>query len=464
VSTDPSEAPGPGVGTPPITPSARASQILKVKKIWLVPLLLASVLIALITVIYVGSVINPTGHLHDLPVVVVNEDRGADAAGQRLDFGAEIVKGLRGAAPVTSRLDLEVMTLAQAHAEMDRADAYATLVIPPTLSRSLLLDTGAPETAAVPARATLTLQENLRLGSLGVSIASGVLAPAVQKISTQVSAKLTPKASKAAISNPVVAAQLADPVALATASYRPLPDHTALGLSAFYAALLAIMAGFLGGTLINSSIDAALGYASTELGPRWSYRRPVKINRVQTLLIKWATALIAAPVLTGILMLIATAGLGMRAPDWLLLWGLLALGALMIATGTLALLAAFGTIGQLLAIVLLVYLSLASSGGTVPIQALPSVFKLVGHVEPLRQILTGVRAILYFDARGDAGLTHSLVVVVCELVFWAILGVGFAAWYDRRGLDRISPDLLNYIARSVQQRQAQLDATATRES
>ena len=89
----------------------------------------------------------------------------------------------------------------------------------------------------------------------------------------------------------------------------------------------------------------------------------------------------------------------MYAPHVVLLWLPATLAALMIATGTLALLAAFGSIGQLLAMLLLIYLSLASSGGTVPIQALPGIFNLVGNVEPLRQVLAGTRAILYFSAK-----------------------------------------------------------------
>jgi uncharacterized phage infection (PIP) family protein YhgE len=124
----------------------------------------------------------------------------------------------------------------------------------------------------------------------------------------------------------------------------------------------------------------------------------------------------------------------------------------MIATGTLALLAAFGAIGQLLAMILLIYLSLASSGGTVPIQALPGIFNVVGHVEPLRQVLTGTRAIMYFDAKGDAGLTHSLVVIAAELAFWAAVGLGMTSWYDRRKLDRISPDILDYVERAIERR------------
>lgn len=152
------------------------------------------------------------------------------------------------------------------------------------------------------------------------------------------------------------------------------------------------------------------------------------------------------------LLLVAVLALGMHAPHLLLLWLLCALSSLMIATGTLALLATFGSIGQLLAMLLLVYLSLASSGGTVPIQALPGIFNVVGHVEPLRQVLAGTRAILYFEARGDAGLTHSLVIVACELAFWGIVGLAVTSWYDRRKLDRIAPDLLRYIERAVDRR------------
>jgi ABC-type multidrug transport system permease subunit len=178
----------------------------------------------------------------------------------------------------------------------------------------------------------------------------------------------------------------------------------------------------------------------------------VPINRRQTLLVKCAAALVAAPLLTGILLLIAAGALGMYAPHVLLLWLLSAFAALMIAIGTLSLLAVFGSIGQLLAMILLVYLSLASSGGTVPIQALPGFFGGVGHVEPLRQVLQGARAIMYFGARGDAGLTHSFIVIACELVFWALLGLAVTSWYDRRKLYRMTPDLFAYVQRAIDQR------------
>jgi YhgE/Pip-like protein len=430
--------------------SVRASELLRARKLWLAPLLIASVFIALISTIYIGSVVNPAGHLHGLPVMLVNEDQGAVVQGHRVDVGASLASGVEGSAALTSRLKLRSATLTQARTTMDKGGAYATVVIPATLTRSLLLAAGVHTPGSPPpAQAKVELQENPRLGNLGVNLAAGVITPAIAQISPRVGKQLSALASTKVRANPVIATQIANPLALATTTYRPLPDHSALGLSAFYIALLSILSGFIAATLINSSIDSALGYSTTEIGPRWRQRRPVAISRRQTLLTKWAIAAITVPALTGILVLIAAGALGMYAPHVVLLWLLATLAALMIATGTLTLLAAFGAIGQLLAMLLLIYLSLASSGGTVPIQALPGFFNIVGHVEPLRNVLMGTRAIMYFDAKGDAGLTHSLIVIAAELLFWATIGFAITSWYDRRKLDRISPNILSYVERAI---------------
>jgi len=443
--------------TTPAPPSTsrlhvRANQVLHTRKIWIVPILTASVFAALMAAVYLGSVINPTGHLRGLPVMIVDQDSGATVNGQHMNVGASLTSALEHSASVSSRLKLTPGTLQQAQAEMDKGGAYAALVIPASLTRSALLAAGVGTPgAAPPANATVQLQENTRLGNLGVSLASGVVTPAVARISPQIGSHLSAIATPASTANPVLTSRVQNPISLSTSTYRPLPDHSALGLSAFYIALLGLIAGFVAATVINSAVDSALGYATSQLGARFSQRRPMPINRTQTLLVKVAITTAAVPILTGVVLLVAVGLLGMYAPSVIALWGLMSLAALMIALGTLALLAIFGSIGQLLAMLLLVYLSLASSGGTVPIQALPGFFKVVGHVEPLRNTLLGTRAIMYFGARGDAGLTTSVIVLVCEVAFWAALGFGAAIWYDRKGLDRLSPELITYINRTVDQ-------------
>ena len=118
---------------------------------------------------------------------------------------------------------------------MDSAKAYGTLVIPATLTRTTLQAAGltAPPGRGPP-RPALTFLQNSRLGSLGVGLAGGVLTPATAQISAQVAKKLHSNAG-------------ADLITLTPVAYRPLPDHSALGLSAFYIALLAIIGRLPGG-------------------------------------------------------------------------------------------------------------------------------------------------------------------------------------------------------------------------
>jgi YhgE/Pip-like protein len=440
-----------GVVSPaqPVAGEVRAGTILRIPKVWLLPLLIPAVMMALVTSIYLGSVIDPIGHLRGLPVSVVNQDAGAVTSTGHVDLGASAVHALVNAPGVSSRIGLQVVSLATAKADMDKGAVYATLVIPTTFTGSALLDSGHRVPVGTPPTATIQLLENSRLGSLGVNLAAGVLQPALAQISEQIGAKLTTNSTSAVRANPILAAQVSDPVTLRVVSYRPLPSRSALGLGAFYLSLVSILAGFLAATVINSSIDGVLGYATNDLGPRWKIRVPKRISRRQTLLTKWAIALVAAPILTGIVVAVAVGAFGMYAPNFGVLWLLLALAAVMVSFGTLALLSSFGNLGQLLAMVVLIYLSLASSGGTVPIQALPDFFKGVGQVEPLRQVLGGARDILYFGDRWHAGLAHSLLVLGVELAFWVVLGLAFTSWYDRRRLYRLSPEIITTVEQAV---------------
>ena len=99
----------------------RWSDPLKVRSVWVPPVVLVAVLIVAMTLVYFGSVVNPTGHLHGLPVAVVNQDAGVDIAGQHVNFGKQIASGLIGSPAVSSRLALRPSTLARAKHQMDVA-------------------------------------------------------------------------------------------------------------------------------------------------------------------------------------------------------------------------------------------------------------------------------------------------------------------------------------------------------
>lgn len=134
-------------GSDPRLP-VRAGRLLRVRAIWVIPLAVASVVVAIMTGLYIASVVNPLAHLRGLPVAVVNQDLGATAGGQHLRIGQQVQAGLLGSPAVSGRLSLEVSTLPQADQAMSRDDLYATLVIPPGFTASLLNVAGLPVAGA----------------------------------------------------------------------------------------------------------------------------------------------------------------------------------------------------------------------------------------------------------------------------------------------------------------------------
>ena len=431
-----------------------ASRLLRVRALWVIPLVVGAVLVAAIAGLYIGSVVNPVAHLRGLPVAVVNQDLGAVVGSRHLQIGRQVQAGLQASPAVSSKLSLDVMTLPQAEQAMDSDDLYATLVIPPGFTASLLNVAGLHVAGAVGGAAPqVEILNNQRAGTLGNQLATGVLQPALavasHRIGRQLAALVPPGAQPASTQM-----LLANPVTVTTTPYRPLPPGAALGLSAFYVALLTLMCGFLGGTIVNSVVDSALGYATTELGPRWRQRQPVPINRWQTLLIKLAITAVLTAVLVGVMLLVAW-GLGMDMPHAAALWAYTWLCAASVGVGMITLFAVAGNYGQLIGLLVFVYAGLASAGGTVPVQALPGFLRLLSNIEPLRQVLEGTRSILYFDAQADAGLTRGILAASLGLVFWLVIATVVVRWYDRKGLYRLQPDLLAHVDKAVHEYKAE---------
>lgn len=217
----------------------------------------------------------------------------------------------------------------------------------------------------------------------------------------------------------------------------PVGPRSAMGLSAFYYALVLVVCGMLGANVVNSQVDTALGYLHTDFGPIRK-REPVQhTTRVRTLAIGIALML-GLSLVMGTLVEVATVGiLDMDASHLGLLWLYSVATIAVVGIGSLALFAAFGTPGMLLATIVFVAMAVPSSGATVPVQALPGFFRALAEFEPLRQITEGLRSLLYYGAQADAGLTRAWASMGVALVAALIFGFTVTRLYDRKGLHRI---------------------------
>ncbi|TVS83922.1 YhgE/Pip domain-containing protein [Mycobacterium helveticum] len=408
----------------------RNIKAIRTVRFWLAPLLITLALMSALCALYLGGILNPTTNLRHFPIAVVNEDAGP--------AGAQIADGLVAGLD-KQKFTVRVLSKNEAVRQLDRAQVYGEVRIPPTFSSSLR-EYGA--SALMPTHATrpvITISTNPRAGTLGASIANQTLTMAMGVVEGQVGQRLTAEVTAQAGGTPLTGASavgLATPIDIKSAVYHPLPNGTGNGLSAFYYALLLLLAGFTGSIVVNTLVDALLGYVPAEFGPVYRFAEQVKISRFQTLLVKWGIMVLLA-LLTSAAYLAIAHGLGMPIE---LGWQLWAYGAFAIAavgiTST-SLLSALGTIGLLVGLLIFVFLGLPSAGATVPLEAVPPFFRWLAEFEPMHQVFLGTRSLLYLAGNTEAGLAQALWMTAIGLAIGLLLGGVVTHLYDRQGFHRI---------------------------
>ncbi|GAA1190503.1 YhgE/Pip-like protein [Kitasatospora gansuensis] len=421
-------------------PQVTARQVLRNPKVWAFPTVIVGSVALLLSLLYLGGIINPRGDLHRLPIGLVNSDTGAELGGKPENLGQRITAGIAAAPDPAEEVSWRVLSRADAMKELSSGKLYGVLEAPAGLT-SAVAALGA-SAQADPARPTMLVLTNPGVGSLASSLASSISQAAAHQASRQLGGTLTalPAAQGGAASN-AARLLLADPLAVAVEVGHPIGTHSGLGLTAFYYSLLLVLCGFLGANIISNGVDVSLGYAASELGPLRTQLPLVQISRTRTLAVTSVMSVVLAVLTSSLVMLATVVILDMDASHLPLLWVFSVCASAAVGLGVQALVAAFGGIGQLISMFIFIALSLPSSGATVPLQALPDFYRALAVFEPMRQLGDGVRSILYFDAQAGAGLTRAWVMIAIATVAALLFGFGMTTYYDRRGLHRVHPEV-----------------------
>ncbi|MFF7047268.1 SNG1 family protein [Streptomyces griseorubiginosus] len=412
-------------------------RVLRAKPLWIASGVITGVLALLFAVLYVGANIDPAGHMKNLPVGLVNADKGAAVGGKQVNLGAQITSSIKKSTVGGDKVDWKVMDEREVKEELGKGKLYGALVVPADFTSSVTALTGTAA-AETPARPALTVLTNQSAGSLGSSLARVATTQAAENASHHIGKELTARIGPAQAKLPAAArVLLADPAAVTVKDGHPLDSHSGLGLTAFYYALALVVVGMLSANVISGQVDHALGYTHNDLGPLRLHRPLIRATRVQTLAIS-STLMAALSLLMGTLVMVGAVGImGMDASHLPLLWLYSVCAVAVSGIGALTLLAVFGTPGMLVATLVFIGMAVPTANATTPIQALPGFYRFLAEFEPLRQIAGGIRAILYYGAQGDAGLTRGWVMMAVGLVAAALFGFGVLGWYDRKGLHRV---------------------------
>ncbi|HET6732210.1 YhgE/Pip domain-containing protein [Mycobacterium sp.] len=415
--------------TPPhrhVAPNPLAT--IRTPRFWLAPIVVSVTVFSALALLYLAGILNPTTNLRHFPVAVVNADAGPD--------GKQIVDGLVSGLN-RDEFDVRVLSTDEANTQLDRAQIYGLVQIPSDFSAKLqALGRDALRPGQVT-RPVITISTNPRAGELGSSIAGLTLAKAVSEANTKIGQQLSGQVAKAS-GAPLpggVSLTLSSPVDIQANDHNPLPNGTGNGLSAFYYALLLLLAGFTGSIVVSSLVDSMLGFVPSELGPIYRFAEQVQISRFRTLLVKWglmaAMALLTSAAYVGI-----ANALGMPIPNGWTLWAYGAFTIAAVGITSTSLIAVLGSVGLLVNLFIFVMLGLPSNGATIPLEAAPRFFGWLAKFEPMHQVFLGARALLYFDGRADAGLTRALVMTAIGLVIGVVIGGVVTRIYDRRGHQR----------------------------
>jgi YhgE/Pip-like protein len=428
----------PGVIHPTVAAELRSFAL------WARPLAVVVVVMGLLGVMYMAPAVDPAKHLHQFPIVLVNADTGALQPGtdQKQYLGQQVLEGLQAGVDeqYPGKFDLDVVDRSTALTRLDNAHAYGAIFIPADFSSASFAFLGSAIGDTKVDQPVIEVFTNPGVGAVATQIATQFFARSMGQVNQQFGERLT-----AALIQQTDAAgikvtgagltAITEPINVQESAANPLPDNAGSGLTAFYYALLLVLAGFTGTMIISALIDGRLGFAPVELGPMYELRKRVPISRLGTLVVKWWAIFWVSLIVSGLFVLTSSL-VGMYAPDKMALWmfGVLVITGVGIIAN--AILSIFGSAGLLINLIFFVVLGLPTSGGTVPLEAVPGFFRGLAVGEPLHQAFIGARSILYFEANIDAGLGTAIVMFLVFTGIGLIFGPIACVIYDRKGLIR----------------------------
>jgi YhgE/Pip-like protein len=391
------------------------TKILRSPKVW-APLFAVVILAFFYFLVNFGAAKSPVANTRDLPVAIVNEDAGATMGGERVDLGERVAKSAASNGEIGNKVRWTRLENRQdAVRGIAEGKYYGALVIPPEYSRSIAkLSVPSANGSLEPSR--VEILTNPSAGPFASVTVQTILTEIVEGASRTTSERIAGALEARSVQvSPRQAAALGEPVVAGVTDVQPIGENSGRGLMPFYLMFTALILGFIGANALYGGLTFA-GAVVARTG-----REP---SRLRLFLAAMLLGLVLALLLGAVESLVAFGIYGVyhEAGVFYALSFLVLVAAVSLFLA-LVLLVALGPRGGILTgSFFIISVGLATSGGATPVENLPGFFRSLSGVLPFEHMTDGIRALLFYDGRLEAGLGVALRVLTAYLLGSILLG------------------------------------------
>ncbi|MBQ4870428.1 ABC transporter permease [Priestia megaterium] len=370
-------------------------QLFKLSSSWF-PIWLISLLMLVMVFVYLPIFKGAKQNMSDVPLIVVNEDKGKVGDAILLN----LIEKQNG-----NSFKWEVdKSRKQAFTDIRNNKAYGALIIPSDYSKSLgrvhdTLISGL--TNDKPADLEILLNEGI--GQTASMIASNTLQTvaltASKGISSQLKNELLQKGMRVAPEN---ASLLENPVQVVSKNVLRLPVNLNKGMTPFVMALISSITGMLGANMIHGYLLRSNGILKKR-GSALSESEVLTSEIIFGIILTFCVSIFIQLGVFGIF------GSAHASNIWtIFLFTFFSCTTMFLLFKTIAVF--LGGWGMLVMFPVN-FMGIFSSGGAFPLSTLPTVHRLFSYILPTRYIVDGIRALLYYDGRLEAGLGPALLAL-----------------------------------------------------
>lgn len=393
--------------------------------IWTVVLLMLC-MISIYLPVFGGT----SARLTNFPLIIVDEDEGVSP----FITGKEIVNNLIIKQDGHTFNWKMASTKDAAVKELRNNQAYGALIIPADYSRNIselrdVLMTEATEGTAID----LEIFINEGGGRSTTMIATNALQTIADLASTNISYSLKEELTANNIKlSPNIAILLANPIHYRITNALGLPEHTNNGMTPFMIVLITSISGLMGVNMVN-------GYLKNSSTSIRSNGQLVSDTQVLAtgLLLGIILSLLVAAVLQ--IAVFGVFGSSHSTSIWLIfLFTFLCCMTMYFQFKMISLF--LGQWGMLVMFPINI-LGIFSSGGAVPIATLPFFHHIFSTFLPARHMVDGLRVMLYYNGRLQAGLGTALLIIVAYFVLF--LGFCLVVTYRQYKMDHSKSTMMS---------------------